>query len=56
MAIPLYSIWLAYRTYTGMTRGLTGLGRDGGNPGEAPPMSKRQQKLEKRGPSSVRDR
>ncbi|KAK1139530.1 hypothetical protein N8T08_000670 [Aspergillus melleus] len=46
--IPLYSVWLAYTTVTGMKSGFAGMG----GAGDAEPAgaeSKRQKKMEKRG-------
>jgi hypothetical protein len=45
IVIPIYSVWLAYTTFTGMQSGLAGMG------GAETPVaeSKRQKKMEKRG-------
>ncbi|KAL3439555.1 hypothetical protein BDV09DRAFT_4240 [Aspergillus tetrazonus] len=50
IVVPLYSVWLAYSTFTGVRSGLTGFGAGAGDVGEATGAeSKRQKKLEKRG-------
>ncbi|PWY70481.1 hypothetical protein BO70DRAFT_382276 [Aspergillus heteromorphus CBS 117.55] len=50
VVVPLYSVWLAYTTFTGMKSGLAGLGGGGGEQSEqAAAESKRQKKMEKRG-------
>ncbi|KAL1977486.1 hypothetical protein VTN31DRAFT_345 [Thermomyces dupontii] len=53
IAVPLYSIWLVVTTVSGMRKSFAGLG---GVDGPAAPMSKRQQKLEKRGGQHVQYR
>lgn len=48
VVVPLYSVWLAYTTFTGMRSGLAGMG--GGAPDDTPVgESKRQKKMENRG-------
>ena len=50
VVVPLYSVWLAYTTFTGMRSGFAGVG--GGSEQAAAAAggeSKRQKKLEKRG-------
>lgn len=55
VVVPLYSVWLAYTTLTGMRSGLAGMG--GGAPGdEHVGESKRQKKMEKRGGQRVQYR
>ncbi|PYH45863.1 SND2/TMEM208 family protein [Aspergillus saccharolyticus JOP 1030-1] len=55
--IPLYSVWLAYTTFTGMRSGLAGMGAGGaGLDGADAPESKRRKKLEKRGGQRVQYR
>ncbi|KAL4917212.1 DUF788 domain protein [Aspergillus aurantiobrunneus] len=51
VVVPLYSVYLAYSTFTGMRNGLTGLGAGAGDVGEGTGAaeSKRQRKMEKRG-------
>ncbi|KAI9370570.1 hypothetical protein BJX61DRAFT_85825 [Aspergillus egyptiacus] len=50
IVVPLYSVWLAYSTVTGMRSGLAGFGAGAGAGGEASGAeSKRQKKMEKRG-------
>ncbi|KAI9767969.1 MAG: hypothetical protein M1840_005281 [Geoglossum simile] len=44
--IPLYSVWLAYTTFTGMQQGMSGLAGAGG--AAAGGSSNRQKKMEKR--------
>lgn len=50
-AVPLYSGYLAFTTYTGMRKGMGGLmgGGAADQAGTAQGQSKRQSKLEKRG-------
>jgi hypothetical protein len=57
IAVPLYSIWLAYSTFGGMRRGLTALTGQGaeGN-AHTGAVSNRQKKLEKRGGQKVQYR
>ncbi|KAA8652390.1 SND2/TMEM208 family protein [Aspergillus tanneri] len=45
VVIPLYSVWLAYTTFTGVRSGLAGMGGVEHSEGE----SKRQKKMERRG-------
>jgi len=56
-AVPLYSAWLAYTTFSGARQGLTGMGggqtADGSSTGA---QSKRQAKMEKRGGQRVQYR
>jgi hypothetical protein len=47
--VPLYSVWLAYSTVTGMRSGLAGFGGAGEQGGAGGAESKRQKKMEKRG-------
>lgn len=62
IAVPLYSAWLAYTTFTGARQGLAGMGGAGagagaGAEGAAPGgQSKRQAKMEKRGGQRVQYR
>ena len=51
IVVPLYSVWLAYTTLTGMRSGFAGMGGgdDGSDQATAAGESKRQKKLEKRG-------
>jgi len=57
MAIPLYSVWLAYTTFGGIRQGMAGMAGAGdralagGSEG-----SNRQKKMEKRGGQRVRYR
>lgn len=57
-AVPLYSVWLAYSTFTGAKNGLMGGGMpaDSAQQGTAGGQSKRQAKLEKRGGQRVQYR
>lgn len=58
VAVPLYSVWLAWSTFRGVSGGFPGMG-GGGMPGEADggaTESKRQKKLEKRGGQRVQYR
>lgn len=50
--MPLYSVWLAYTTFTGMKSGLAGMG----GTESAVAESKRQKKMEKRGGQRVQYR
>lgn len=50
IAVPLYSIWLVVTTVSGVRKSFAGLG------GADAPVSKRQQKLEKRGGQYVQYR
>lgn len=55
VAIPLYSVWLAYSTFGSVRQGMAGL--SGQNSGDANgPVSNRQKKLEKRGGQKVQYR
>ncbi|PWY93257.1 DUF788 domain protein [Aspergillus sclerotioniger CBS 115572] len=47
--VPVYSVWLAYSTFTGMKNGLAGMGGGGGGQEQVATESKRQKKMEKRG-------
>ncbi|BCS26357.1 SND2/TMEM208 family protein [Aspergillus puulaauensis] len=54
IVVPLYSVYLAYSTFTGMKSGLSGFGGGGGAGGDGEGAgtgaeSKRQRKMEKRG-------
>lgn len=57
IAVPLYSGYLAFTTYTGMRQGFAGMsgGADGDSAGSGGP-SKRQAKMEKRGGQRVQYR
>lgn len=48
LAVPIYTVWLAFTTYSGIRKGFGGIGADGAGDG-AGGQSKRQAKLEKRG-------
>ncbi|KAI9670048.1 MAG: hypothetical protein M1817_004528 [Caeruleum heppii] len=55
VAIPLYSIWLAYSTFGGLRQGLAGMtGQE--DSGAQQTASKRQAKMEKRGAQRVSHR
>ncbi|KAL4785523.1 hypothetical protein BJX76DRAFT_180476 [Aspergillus varians] len=57
IVVPLYTVYLAYSTFTGMKSGLTGLGAGVGDTGEATGAeSKRQKKMEKRGGQRMQHR
>lgn len=54
IVVPLYSVYLAYSTFTGMKSGLSGFGGGAGAGGDGESAgtgaeSKRQKKMEKRG-------
>ncbi|MCJ1290503.1 hypothetical protein MMC34_002042 [Xylographa carneopallida] len=57
VAIPLYSVWLAYSTFGSVRQGMAGLSGQGAE-GETPngATSNRQRKLEKRGGQKVQYR
>ncbi|OJJ31024.1 hypothetical protein ASPWEDRAFT_62339 [Aspergillus wentii DTO 134E9] len=48
IVVPVYTVWLAYSTFTGMKSGLAGMGGAPDAP-QAAGESKRQKKMEKRG-------
>jgi hypothetical protein len=54
LAVPFWSVYLLWTTFTGMKKGLAGMGGSGEASGET--TSKRQQKLEKRGGQRVQHR
>ncbi|MCJ1333536.1 hypothetical protein MMC10_010236 [Thelotrema lepadinum] len=55
IVIPLYSVYLAYTTFTGVRKGLAGFsGQDSEGSGTA--ISNRQKKIEKRGGQKVQHR
>lgn len=56
VAIPVYSIWLAYTTFGGMRQGMGLLGNDGAGADTAQSTSNRQKKMEKRGGQRVQYR
>jgi len=59
IVVPLYSLWLAYTTFTGARQGLAGItgGNSAAGSGADPAgQSKRQAKLEKRGGQKVQYR
>ena len=51
--VPVYSGYAAYNAFTGVRNSLTGMGAAGGEGGNATAVSKRQQKLEKRGGQQI---
>lgn len=53
-AVPLYSAWLAWTTFTGVKEGFAGM--QGGGDGPIEGGSKRQKKMEKRGGQKVQYR
>ncbi|BCR89195.1 SND2/TMEM208 family protein [Aspergillus chevalieri] len=57
VVVPLYSVWLAYTTFTGMRSGFAGMGAGSEQAAAAAGgESKRQKKLEKRGGQKVQYR
>lgn len=56
VVVPLYSVWLAYTTFTGMRSGLAGMGGGGAPDQISAGESKRQKKMEKRGGQRVQYR
>lgn len=57
LAVPVYSVYLAWTTFFGMKKGLASLGGAGGSEDVSNGgSSKRQQKLEKRGGQRVQYR
>lgn len=58
IAIPIYSAWLAYSTFSGMRQGMAGLAgqSEAGNSSNGGSASNRQKKLEKKGGQKVQYR
>lgn len=56
MAIPLYSVWLAYTTFGGMRQGMAGMAGAGDPVLAGSEGSNRQKKMEKRGGQRVQYR
>lgn len=55
-AVPVYSVWLAYTTYTGIRSGTGLFGNGGSGADHVPSTSNRQKKMEKRGGQRVQYR
>jgi hypothetical protein len=57
LAVPVYSVWLAYSTFAGVRQGMAGLGGQSGESDATPEgLSNRQKKFEKRGGQKVQYR